>query len=216
MKRRFRFAAITLALAFAQGGASAQPVPRNINPDARKPDPDAKVLAPGDFPHSPVFSPRFDGPYEKSTAPSQGRSPVNGALPPASLRLSQSRIAAVTVNVIDMEAQRAWYERIFGMKVITTFHRHGVLYEYLMGWPDGPPGGPRLALTKDQRPPGYNNYGRLGIDVPDVKGFAEFLYSQGVLMREAQPGRVYFIVDPEGNSIELFSLPKPAAETTVK
>lgn len=195
-------------LVFTAESSYSQAVPRNTNPDAYKADPNAKVLAPEDIGHSPIFSPRFDGPYDANPTVAEGRSPLNGPAAPASLNLAEASIPVVTLNVLDMEAQRAWYEKMLGMKVIRTYHRKGVLYEYLMGYEHGR--GARLALAKEPRPAGYNNNGRLGFNVPNTKGLAEFLQSQGALLREGIAGRVYFVIDPEGNPIEFFTLPSPA------
>jgi catechol 2,3-dioxygenase-like lactoylglutathione lyase family enzyme len=198
--------AFFLASIMATTLVQAQAVPRTPNPDAYKTDPKARVLPPGDIGHSPIFSPRFDGPYDPNPTVAEGRTPLNGPSAPPSLNLSEASIPVVTINVLDMEAQRAWYEKMLGMKVLKTYHRNGVLYEYLMGYSHNR--GAKLALAKEPRPAGYNNNGRLGFDVPNTKELAAFLYSQGALMREGINGRVYFVIDPEGNPIEFFTLPK--------
>jgi catechol 2,3-dioxygenase-like lactoylglutathione lyase family enzyme len=180
--------------------------PRTRNPNALSPDPNARALKEEEIGHSPIFSPRFDGPFEPNPTVAEGRTPLDGPAAPAELNMSGSRLVSVTLNCLDLERQRAWYERMFGMKVIQSYHRGGVLYEYLMGFEDNRGAG--LALAKEPRPPGYNNHGRLGFDVPNAKGLAEFLYSQGALMREAIKGYVYFVIDPEGNAIEFFTIPR--------
>jgi catechol 2,3-dioxygenase-like lactoylglutathione lyase family enzyme len=168
-------------------------------------DPGARPLREEEIGHSPIFSPRIDGPFAPNPTVAQGRTPRNPRTPPDSLRLAESDLVSVTLNCLDLERQRAWYERMFGMTVIQSFHRDGVLYEYLLSHPGGRAGA-ALALAKEPRPPGYNNNGRLGFDVPDAQGLAEFLAAQGALLRVAIRGRVYFVIDPEGNPVEFFTL----------
>jgi catechol-2,3-dioxygenase len=51
--------------------------------------------------------------------------------------------------------------------------------------------------------------GRIILAVPDAKGLAEWLKTQGVDNRQVIAGVAYFINDPEGNVIELYTAPKP-------
>jgi len=60
-----------------------------------------------------------------------------------------------------------------------------------------------------QRPTGPNGFGRIILAVPDAKGLAEWLKTQGVENREVIANVAYVIRDPEGNAIELYTAPKP-------
>jgi catechol 2,3-dioxygenase-like lactoylglutathione lyase family enzyme len=110
---------------------------------------------------------------------------------------------------MDLEAQRAWYEQKLGMKVVGTYKREDKVFEYIMGY-DGAPGGAIVALlASPQRKPGPSTAGRLILRVPDSKALTEWLASQGVASRMVAPG-AYFIADPEGNPVELYTPPAPA------
>ena len=47
------------------------------------------------------------------------------------------------------------------------------------------------------------------LETPDAKALGQLLARRGVPMREVVPGVAYFITDPEGNPIELYTPPKP-------
>ena len=78
------------------------------------------------------------------------------AAPPANL--APRTVSGWGWNVMDLEAQRAWYEANLGMIVARKYERDGKVYEYVMGFPGA-----------------------------------------------------FFIADPEGNPIELYT-PPPAAK----
>jgi catechol 2,3-dioxygenase-like lactoylglutathione lyase family enzyme len=110
-------------------------------------------------------------------------------------------------NVKDLEAQKAWYMEKLGMRLVQTINRDGKPYEYIMGF-DGGRGQPILALlASPNRPEGANHFSRIILNVPDAKGLADHLKSQGVASREVIPNVAYFIDDPEGNAVELFTPP---------
>jgi catechol 2,3-dioxygenase-like lactoylglutathione lyase family enzyme len=113
-------------------------------------------------------------------------------------------------NVIDLEAMRAWYIDKLGMKVTATYNRDGRVFEYVMGYEGAPAGASVLALlVSPQRKPGPNTASRLILRVPDSKALSEHLAKQGVTSRLVAPG-AYFITDPEGNAVELYTPPPPA------
>jgi catechol 2,3-dioxygenase-like lactoylglutathione lyase family enzyme len=115
-------------------------------------------------------------------------------------------IAGSSFNVRDLEAQKAWYLDKLGMRLLNTFSREGKPFEYIVGY--GGQGGAILALlAAPNRPVGPNAMGRLILDVPDAKGLAEHLKTQGVAAREVIPNAAYFIADPEGNPVELYTPP---------
>lgn len=129
------------------------------------------------------------------------------AAPPAGL--APKTVSGWGWNVMDLEAQRAWYESRLGMTVARKYERDGKVYEYVMGFPGAPEGSAVLALlASPNRRPGSSTAGRLILRVPDSKGLADWLAGQGVGARNVAPG-AYFIADPEGNPIELYT-PPPA------
>ncbi len=129
------------------------------------------------------------------------------AAPPANL--APKTVSGWGWNVMDLEAQKAWYEAKLGMKVARTYNRDGKVYEYIMGFEGSPDGAAILALlASPQRKPGPSAAGRLILRVPDSKGLADWLATQGVTSRMVAPG-AYFIADPEGNPIELYTPPPP-------
>ena len=112
-------------------------------------------------------------------------------------------------NVIDLEAQRAWYEAKLGMVVVATYKReNGQIFEYIMGFKGAPPGSAIIALlVSPQRKAGPTAAGRVILRVPDSKALSEWLAAEGVPSRLVAPG-AYFLADPEGNPIELYTPPK--------
>ena len=113
-------------------------------------------------------------------------------------------IAGSSFNVRDLEAQKAWYMDKLGMKLIDTIKRGDKPFEYLVGYGRSPV---LALLSAPNRPEGPNAMGRLILDGPDAKGLAEHLKGQGVATREVIPGAAYFITDPEGNPVELYTAP---------
>lgn len=114
-------------------------------------------------------------------------------------------IAGSSFNVRDLEAQKAWYMDKLGMKLIDTIKRGGAPIEYLVGYSRSP----ILALlSAPNRPVGPNAMGRLILDAPDAKGLADHLKAEGVAVREVIPNTAYFVTDPEGNPVELYTAPK--------
>ena len=130
------------------------------------------------------------------------------AAPPA--KLAPRTISGWGWNVMDLEAEKTWYEAKLGMKLVRTYDRQGKAYEYIMGFEGAQPGEAILALlASPNRKPGPSTAGRLILRVPDSKGLADWLATQGVTSRMVAPG-AYFLADPEGNPIELYTPPAPA------
>jgi catechol-2,3-dioxygenase len=127
--------------------------------------------------------------------------------PPANLK--PSKVDGAGLNVMDLEAQKAWYMGKLGMSLSRTIKvKDGSAREYIVGY--GRPGGAIVALLQSSaRQPGPNAMGRIILAVPDAKGLAEWLKTQGVDNRQVIAGVAYFINDPEGNVIELYTAPKP-------
>src|SRR4051812_8441237 len=81
------------------------------------------------------------------------------AAPPAAL--APKTISGWGWNVMDLEAQKAWYEAKLGMKVARTYDRDGKVYEYIMGFDGSAPGEAILALlASPNRKPGPSAAGR--------------------------------------------------------
>jgi catechol-2,3-dioxygenase len=78
-----------------------------------------------------------------------------------------------------------------------------------MGYGSGPDAAIVALLKSAQRQPGPNAMGRIILGVPNAKGLADWLKTQGVEARTVIANVAYFIVDPEGNAIELYTPPKP-------
>ncbi len=127
--------------------------------------------------------------------------------PPASLK--PAHVAGPGLNVADLEGQKAWYMGKLGMTVANTYRREGKPFEYIMGLGDGAGAAIIALLAAPQRPTGPNGFGRIILAVPDAKGLAEWLKTQGVENREVIANVAYVIRDPEGNAIELYTAPKP-------
>lgn len=125
--------------------------------------------------------------------------------PPAGLR--PAHVAGPGLNVLDLEGQKAWYMAKLGMVVSNVFKRGDKPFEYIMGLGDGDGRAIVALLASPQRPAGPNAYGRIILDVPNAKGLADWLKTQGVETREVIPNAAYFIHDPEGNAIELYTAP---------
>ena len=130
------------------------------------------------------------------------------AAPPANL--APKTISGWGWNVMDLEAQKAWYSAKLGMTLLNTIQREGKPYEYIMGYGGGPQAAIVALLKSPARQPGPNAMGRLILGVPDAKGLADWLATQGVPNRQVIPNVAYFITDPEGNAIELYTPPPPA------
>ena len=125
--------------------------------------------------------------------------------PPANLK--PSKVDGAGLNVMDLEAQKAWYASKLGMTLQNTIQREGKPYEYIMGYGGGPQAAIVALLKSPARQPGPNAMGRLILGVPDAKGLADWLATQGVPNRQVIPNVAYFITDPEGNAIELYTPP---------
>ncbi len=130
------------------------------------------------------------------------------AQPPADLR--PAHVAGAGLNVMDLEAQKAWYMAKLGMTVTNTIKApDGSPREYVMGYGEGPTAAIVALLKSPQRQPGPNAMGRLILLSPNAKALADWLKTQGVENRQVIANVAYFIADPEGNAIELYT-PPPA------
>jgi catechol-2,3-dioxygenase len=130
------------------------------------------------------------------------------AEPPANLK--PAHVAGAGLNVMDLEGQKAWYSAKLGMTVTNTIKAaDGSPREYVMGYGGGPTAAIVALLKSPARQPGPNAMGRIILLVPDAKALADWLKTQGVENRQVIPNVAYFINDPEGNAIELYTPAKP-------
>ena len=129
------------------------------------------------------------------------------AQPPADIR--PAHVAGAGLNVMDLEGQKAWYMAKLGMTVTNTIKApDGSPREYVMGYGEGPTAAIVALLKSPARQPGPNAMGRIILLAPDAKGMADWLKTQGVESRQVIANVAYFITDPEGNAIELYTPPR--------
>lgn len=129
------------------------------------------------------------------------------AEPPAELR--PAHVAGAGLNVMDLEGQKAWYMTKLGLSVTNTIKApDGSPREYVMGYGEGPTAAIIALLKSPQRQPGPNAMGRLILLTPNAKALADWLKTQGVESRQVIANVAYFITDPEGNAVELYTPPK--------
>lgn len=137
----------------------------------------------------------------RNLAPAPAPTPPPKALMPTA-------VGGAVVYVHDLEAMRRWYETMLGFTVRTTYARNNEVFEYILGIGDSPA---FMGLMKSTaRPQGMNTNTRVVLPVPDPKALADHMAKQGVFVREAVPGSAYFILDPEGNQVEVYRLSTPA------
>jgi hypothetical protein len=121
--------------------------------------------------------------------------------PPPNLK--PARVVGTELNVMDLEGEKAWYADKLGMTLARTNKAaDGSPLEYIMGSDTTV-----VALLKwpaDQ--PRLNAKGRIILGVPNAKGLADWLKTQGVDNHEIVANVSYSITDPEGNAIVLLSL----------
>lgn len=125
--------------------------------------------------------------------------------PPAGL--TPRHIHGTGITVTDLEKQRDFYVQALGMTVLRKLERNGAVFEYILGYEGQGPDAAILALLKGTRKPGAETYGRILLNTPDADKLAAHLAAQGIPSRKAGQG-IYFLNDPEGNSVELFQ-PQP-------
>jgi len=126
--------------------------------------------------------------------------------PPANLL--PTAVGGAVVYVHNLEAMRQWYQTMLGFQVRTVYRRDGAIFEYILGIGDSPA---FMGLMQSSaRPQGSNTNSRVVLPVPNPKALADHMATQGVYVREAVPGSAYFLLDPEGNQVEIYRLSTPA------
>src|SRR4051794_19620302 len=94
--------------------------------------------------------------------------------PPAGLK--PSKVDGAGLNVMDLEAQKAWYSAKLGMTLVNTIKAaDGSPREYIMGYGGGPEAAIVALLKSSARQPGPNAMGRIILGVPNAKGLADWL-----------------------------------------
>lgn len=146
---------------------------------------------------------------QRAGAPAQP--PVTGTIAPMPDNLKPTRISGSGITVADLAGMKAWYETVLNMHVVATYPAGSDNpYEYILATSPQRGEGAVLALIRGQRQPGATTYGRLILNVPNADAAAEYLRTHGVAARRVAAG-AYFITDPEGNSVELYTPPAPSA-----
>jgi len=109
------------------------------------------------------------------------------------------------IQVKDLERAKAWYEDILGLDSLFFASEVGWGEMQLHG------GDPKLGLNLAEKPQG-ENWGKLMIEVEDIKEAKEYMEKKGIKTNEITiiPDMVtYFdIKDSEGNSIQIVAVPK--------
>ena len=143
-------------------------------------------------------------------APGRGSAPppVTGTPAPVPASLGPLRISGVGITVADLDKQRAWYELVLGMHKVGQYPEMGPPNEFIMSMSAVRDDGPVIALLRGNRQPGATTYGRVILRVPNSDALAEHMRTHGVAARRVAAG-AYFITDPEGNNIELYTPPPP-------
>ena len=122
--------------------------------------------------------------------------------PPANLK--PAKVDGAGLNVMDLEGQRAWYATKLGMTLLgTTKAADGSPREYIMGL--GPDTAIVALLKWPADQPRPNAMGRIILGVPNAKGLADWLKTQGVDNLQMVANVSYSITDPEGNAIVLWT-----------
>jgi catechol 2,3-dioxygenase-like lactoylglutathione lyase family enzyme len=143
---------------------------------------------------------------------------VAQSLPPLPAAIKPSGLNGYALNVVDLEAERAFYENAFGMKVAGRIPETGTLQEYLMNWSGVRTDRPLIVLNKTAPPrkDGQDGAGRLIIGAPNAAELARRVVAAGGKVRgQIREGTYNFVFDPEGNLIELYqapATPPPAAK----
>jgi catechol 2,3-dioxygenase-like lactoylglutathione lyase family enzyme len=134
---------------------------------------------------------------------------VTGTVDSLPADLKPLRVAGAGLNVNDLAAQRAWYEKVLGMKLQASFPAGSATpTEFVMSMNSADPNAAVVALLHAPRQPGATTFGRIIMIVPDADKAAAFLLTHGVSARKVSAG-AYFAQDPEGNNIELYTPPAP-------
>ncbi|MEU6350811.1 VOC family protein [Streptomyces sp. NPDC047072] len=128
------------------------------------------------------------------------------------------RLDHVGVNVCDLAAQTAWYQRAFGLKTVFEFHLEGpglrgVVLEHPDGWRlellARPGSAPGLRAPDPITAALTEGYGHFAVTTPELDPVHVALLAHGAGEAVApgpspEPGvRMAWVTDPEGNLIEL-------------
>jgi predicted enzyme related to lactoylglutathione lyase len=135
------------------------------------------------------------------------------ALPPMPAAVAPSGLNGYALNVADLEKERTFYEQAFGMKVAGRIPDTGEVREWLMNWSGKREDRPLIVLNKTPGPrqTGQDVAGRLIIGAPNAAELARRVVAAGGKVRgQIREGTFNFVLDPEGNLIELYQAPAAA------
>lgn len=143
-------------------------------------------------------------------APARAAPPqATGTIGPVPASPGPLRISGVGITVADLDKQKAWYETVLGMHQVGQYPATGTPNEYIMSMSATRDDTAIIALLKGTRRDGATSYGRVILRVPNSTALAQHVMTHGVTARLVAAG-AYFISDPEGNQIELYT-PPPGA-----
>jgi len=122
---------------------------------------------------------------------------------PLPANLKPNRVRGAGINVADLEKEKAYYVNILGMIEI----RRPNANEIVLGYKTGATEQASVVLLKSAHRDGATSYGRVILDVPDADKLAEHLRSLGYTARKvgAATDRAYFLQDPEGYNVEIYT-----------
>lgn len=125
---------------------------------------------------------------------------------PVADEVAPFRMAGAILNVADLDGMTAWYRDMLGMHVVRVLERGGAPYENILGVDEERGSNAVVGLMRSSaRQDGATTFGRLLFHVENANALAEQLEARGVSLRRVGDG-IYFITDPEGNTIELYTL----------
>lgn len=127
----------------------------------------------------------------------------NAPAKPLPANLKPNRIRGAGLNVADLEKEKAYYVNVLGMVLIRQVNAN----EIALGYKTGATEQASLVLLKAARRDGATSYGRVILDVPNADALAEHLRSIGYPARKVGQAtdRAYFLQDPEGNNVEIYT-----------
>lgn len=112
--------------------------------------------------------------------------------------------------VRDLEAARGWYESVLGLDLLRTIRKDGRDYEHVLGIKGSSTRAILALVARPDREDAPNTSGRIIFEAVDARAMAAAMRERGLEVREAVPGRAYFLSDPEGNPIEFYTPPPKA------
>jgi catechol 2,3-dioxygenase-like lactoylglutathione lyase family enzyme len=153
-------------------------------------------------------APQAATPAPKAAAVRPPPTPATGEVTAIPANLKPDRIRSSAIIVADLPGMTQWYQTVLGFVKTREVNAN----EYVFSLEPGNANATALILQKGARQPGATTYGRLIINVTNAKGIADFLQTHGVTTQQVIPNQAYFINDPEGNRIEIYTATPPAVK----